>query len=105
MAAAKSLSVTLEPDMALQVEDAVASGAYASASDVVADALNRWREQRALESDPEILRRLWREGLDSGEAEVLDMAGVKRAAGPPPGGASRPALMPRRARTPRARQD
>lgn len=80
MAAAKSLSVTLEPDMALQVEDAVASGAYASASDVVADALNRWREQRALESDPEVLRRLWREGLDSGEAEVLDMAEVKRAA-------------------------
>ncbi len=80
MAAAKSLSVTLEPDLALQVEDAVTSGAYASASDVVADALNHWREQRAIGADPEVLRRLWREGLDSGEPEPLDMAEIARAA-------------------------
>ena len=80
MARAKSFSVSLEPALAGQVEDAVASGAYASASDVVADALNRWHEQRAIERDPVILRRLWQEGLDSGELEPLDMAEVKRAA-------------------------
>lgn len=80
MAAAKSLSVTLEPDLALQVEEAVTSGAYASASDVVADALNHWREQRAIGADAEVLRRLCREGLDSGEPEPLDMAEIARAA-------------------------
>ena len=80
MAAVKNLNVTLEPDLALQIEDAVTSGAYASASDVVADALNHWREQRAIEGDPEVLRRLWREGLDSGEPQPLDMAEIARAA-------------------------
>lgn len=80
MPVAKKLSLTLDADLAAQVDDAVASGAYASPSEVVADALLCWRERRALEADPETLRRLWQEGLDSGEAAALDMAEVKRAA-------------------------
>jgi antitoxin ParD1/3/4 len=80
MPAAKKLSLTLDADLAAQVDDAVASGAYASASDVVEDALACWREKRALETDPETLRRLWQTGLDSGEPEPLDMAEIKRAA-------------------------
>jgi antitoxin ParD1/3/4 len=80
MPAAKQLSLTLDAELAAQVDDAVASGAYASASEVVEDALACWRERRALEADPETLRRLWQEGLDSGEPEPLDMAEIKRAA-------------------------
>jgi antitoxin ParD1/3/4 len=80
MPAAKQLSLTLDADLAAQVEDAVASRAYASASEVVEDALACWRERRALEADPETLRRLWQEGLDSGSPEPLDMAEIKRAA-------------------------
>jgi antitoxin ParD1/3/4 len=80
MPAAKQLSVTLDADLAAQVDEAVASGAYASASEVVEDALACWRERRALEADPETLRRLWQEGLDSGSPQPLDMAEIKRAA-------------------------
>jgi antitoxin ParD1/3/4 len=80
MPAAKKLSLTLDADLAAQVDDAVASGAYASASEVVEEALLCWRERRALEADPETLRRLWQEGLDSGPAETLDLAEIKRAA-------------------------
>ena len=47
---------------------------------MVEDALACWRERRALEADPETLRRLWHEGQDNGEPEPLDMAEIKRAA-------------------------
>jgi antitoxin ParD1/3/4 len=80
MPALKQLSLTLDAELAAQVDDAVASGAYASASEVVEDALDCWRERRALEADPLTLRRLWQEGLESGESEALDMAEIKRAA-------------------------
>ena len=80
MPAAKTLSLTLDADLAAQVDDAVAKGDYASPSEVVEDALQCWRERRALEAEPETLRRLWQEGLDSGAADTLDMAEVKRAA-------------------------
>jgi antitoxin ParD1/3/4 len=80
MPVAKKLSLTLDAELAAQVDDAVASGAYASATEVVEDALACWRERRALEADPETLRRLWQNGLASGEPEPLDMAEIKRAA-------------------------
>jgi antitoxin ParD1/3/4 len=80
MRALKKLSLTLDAELAAQVDDAVASGAYASATEVVEDALACWRERRALEADPETLRRLWQNGLASGEPEPLDMAEIKRAA-------------------------
>lgn len=80
MSDAKTLSLTLDAELAAQVDAAVASGAYASASEVVEEALLCWRERRVLEADPEALRRLWQEGLASGEGEPLDMAEIKRAA-------------------------
>ena len=81
MPAAEQLRLTLDAELAAQVDDAVASGAYASASEVVEDALACWRERRALEADPETPRAcLWQEGLDSGGPEPFDMAEIKRAA-------------------------
>jgi antitoxin ParD1/3/4 len=56
------LSISLTNEQAKVVEDAVASGAYASASEVVRDALRRWRADQ-------ILGRLWDEGVASGIAE------------------------------------
>lgn len=80
MPAAKKLSLSLEPELAARVADAVSSGAYASANEVVEDALRCWTERNALASDPERLRRLWRTGIESGVGEPLDMAEIKRAA-------------------------
>lgn len=79
MAAAEELSIALTPELATDVRQAVASGEYASTSAVISDALRAWKEQRhnqALKTDE--LRRLWNEGVNSGESNVLDGEAVKR---------------------------
>ena len=81
MANVEKISVALTADMVSIVRQAVASGDYASASEVVRDALREWQLKRAVDRDVvEQLRRLWDEGLASGAAEPLDMAALKREA-------------------------
>lgn len=77
MPAVEKLSMALTADMAAAVRAAVASGDYASASEVIRDALRDWKQRRAAADD---LRHLWTEGLASGPSEPLDMAAVKRRA-------------------------
>jgi antitoxin ParD1/3/4 len=75
----EKLSVALTPEMATAIRNAVASGEYASASEVVREALRLWQAHRvAREPEVEELRRLWREGLDSGPATPLDFAEIRR---------------------------
>jgi len=63
-------SITLSPDLATAVDEAVAAGEYASASEVIRDALRDWKEKRDLLGyTVEELRALVQEGLDSGPAE------------------------------------
>jgi len=67
MANVEKLSIALTADMAGSVRAAVDSGEYATASEVVRDALRDWnskRRQTSLEQD--VLRRLVQEGIDSG---------------------------------------
>jgi antitoxin ParD1/3/4 len=60
-------SITLSPDLATAVDDAVAAGEYASASEVIRDALRDWKEKRDLLGYTlEELRALVKEGDDSG---------------------------------------
>ena len=67
MATVEKVSIALTRDMAALVRQAVESGEYASSSEVVRDALRDWKTKRELrEKQIEELRRLWREGLDSG---------------------------------------
>jgi antitoxin ParD1/3/4 len=74
----EKLSVAITPEMATAVRDAVASGEYASASEVIREALRLWRaHQAAREREIEGLRRIWREGLESGPATPLDFAKIK----------------------------
>lgn len=81
MAKVQKLSIALTPDMAALVRGVVESGDYASASEVVRDALRAWKAKRGRESGVVAeLRRLWQEGLDSGPADPLDMDEIKRAA-------------------------
>jgi antitoxin ParD1/3/4 len=64
----ETMDVALAPEFALLVREAVASGEYASASEVVADALRDWRMNRSGQGmDVEELRRLWQEGIASGQ--------------------------------------
>lgn len=81
MANVEKLSIALTPDMATLVRQAVESGDYASASEVIRDALRDWKLKRAFDREMvEELRRLWQEGIDGGPAEPLDMEAIKREA-------------------------
>jgi antitoxin ParD1/3/4 len=69
MSATRTLDVAVASDLLPLLDEAVASGEYGTASDVVNDALRVWRKAReANQLSPESLRLLWREGLDSGPA-------------------------------------
>ena len=81
MANVEKLSIALTPDMAAIVRQAVESGDYASASEVIRDALRDWKLKRAVDQELiEELRRLWQEGIDSSPAELLDMEEIKHEA-------------------------
>ena len=81
MANVEKLSIALTPDMAAIVRQAVESGDYASASEVIRDALRHWKLRRAVDQEMVLeLRRLWQEGLESGPAAPLDMDEIKSEA-------------------------
>ena len=78
MANVEKLSIALPPEMARLVRSAVASGEYASDSQVVCEALREWEQTRALQQQgPEELRRLWAEGLASGPGRFDDIEAIK----------------------------
>jgi antitoxin ParD1/3/4 len=85
-------SITLSSDLAAIVDSAVEAGEYASASEVIRDALRQWKERRDLFGcTVDELRLLIREGEASGPSvdgpaamkrllakyEVLDVAARK----------------------------
>ena len=82
MGAVEKLSIALTPEFAAEVREAVASGEYASTSEVIRDALRTWkqrRQQQAIALDE--LRRLWREGVESAEkgpSEAFDAEDIIR---------------------------
>lgn len=81
MANVEKLSIALTPDMAATVRQAVESGNYASASEVIREALRDWKLKREVDREiVEELRRLWQEGVDSGPSALLDMDAIKREA-------------------------
>lgn len=68
MGAVRKLSIALTEELASEVDQAVAAGDYASTSEVIRDALRLWRRDRdATLAETARLRRLWEEGLASGE--------------------------------------
>lgn len=67
MAKVEKISVAVTPEMATEMRDAVERGEYASASEVMRDALRGWRERRAERAAAiEQIGRLWDEGMISG---------------------------------------
>jgi antitoxin ParD1/3/4 len=81
MANVEKISVALTPEMLAVVREAVASGEYASSSEVVREALREWKRRRALKaSELEALQRLWKEGSASGSGHLADMEAIKAEA-------------------------
>ncbi len=71
-------SITLSPELAAAVDDVVAAGEYASASEVVRDALRQWKERRDLFGYTlDELRALVQEGIDSGPGRYASMDEIK----------------------------
>lgn len=74
-------SITLSPELATAVDEAVAAGEYASASEVIRDALRGWKEKRDLLGyTVEELRALWDEGIASGPGRFASMDEIKAEA-------------------------
>jgi antitoxin ParD1/3/4 len=79
VATVEKLSIALTPEFAADIRQAIATGEYASTSEVVRDALRAWKQIRqGREVAIEGLRRLWQEGVDSGAGEPLDAEEIKR---------------------------
>lgn len=60
-------SISLTPELAAVVDQAVAGGEFGNASEVIREALRQWKDRRDLHGyTVEELRRLWDEGIASG---------------------------------------
>ena len=71
---AGKISISITDEHAAIVQEAVRSGAYASSSEVIREALREWRAKR-------VIGELWDEGLASGRCDVdLTIADIKSEA-------------------------
>ncbi|WP_029005311.1 type II toxin-antitoxin system ParD family antitoxin [Azorhizobium doebereinerae] len=81
MAEVEKITVALTLEMASFVRRAVASGAYASTSEAIREAVRGWQERRDLLGfTVDDLRALAREGIDRGPSPRPGMAEVKAEA-------------------------
>jgi len=65
MATAEKISIALPPEMVHIVRGAVATGEYASSSEVIRDALRDWTYKRNLRQQGVTeLRRVWQEAIN-----------------------------------------
>ncbi len=77
MANVEKISVSMTPQQADLLREAVASGAYASGSEVIREALRDWSAKWAQRrGDIEHLKSLWQEGKASGSASDMDFDGM-----------------------------
>ncbi|HEX2135008.1 MAG TPA: type II toxin-antitoxin system ParD family antitoxin [Microvirga sp.] len=81
MANVEKLSIALTPELAATVQDAVSTGEYASASEVIRDALREWKQRRTERARAiEELGRLWDEGIHSGPGRFGSIDDLKQEA-------------------------
>jgi len=79
MSTAEKLSIALTPELTADIRQAIATGEYASTSEVIRDALRAWKQVRqGRAAAVEGLRGLWREGVESDEDAPLDADDIKR---------------------------
>jgi antitoxin ParD1/3/4 len=79
MSNVEKVSVSLSHELLQSVHEAVDSGEYGSASEVVREALREWKQRQALRKlEIERLRKAWQEGIASGPVGPLDFEEIKR---------------------------
>lgn len=76
----RTLTVSLTPKQAARLQDAVASGDYASNSEIVREALRLWEQREEFRTfELERLKRAYDEGMASGEGQDVDRMAFLRA--------------------------
>jgi len=79
MSTIEKISIALTPDLASLVKNAVTDGYYASASEVIREALRDWKIKQSINARSTTeLTALWQEGIDSGSAGTLNMEARKQ---------------------------
>jgi antitoxin ParD1/3/4 len=69
----KTLTISLSQQQISRLQQAVASGSYASNSEVMRDALRLWEQRQELrELEINRLKRAYDDGMASGEARTID---------------------------------
>ncbi|HEY1350640.1 MAG TPA: type II toxin-antitoxin system ParD family antitoxin [Ktedonobacteraceae bacterium] len=70
----EKMSITLTPELAALVNDAVAAGDYASTSEVIREALRDWRVKQMIRRQQlRDIRHLWDEAVQSGPGRFQDV--------------------------------
>jgi antitoxin ParD1/3/4 len=81
MSTVSKISIALTPEMTDLVQAAVASGEYATSSEVIREALREWKLRRSLRQHERAeLQQLWAEGIASGPGRHATMDDIKREA-------------------------
>jgi antitoxin ParD1/3/4 len=81
MSNVQKVSVALTAEFMVLLKEAVDTGEYTSASEVIRDALRHWKQRRAVgELSTDELRRLWQEGIASGPGRFKSIDAIKKAA-------------------------
>jgi len=76
-----NISVSLTPELIGLIKAKVESGRYTSTSEVVREALRLLERADRQEAERvKVLRRAWKEGIESDDAGELDFAALRRAA-------------------------
>lgn len=77
MADYSRMTIVVPEPMAESIQAAIAAGEYASASEVVRDAMRLWTERRAFRAEElRVLRAAWDQGKASGVAGRFDMRAI-----------------------------
>jgi antitoxin ParD1/3/4 len=70
MSNVEKISISLPKEMVASMKEVVASGAYASTSEIMRDALRGWQADQQRKSEQlALLRKMVQDGIDSGPGE------------------------------------
>jgi antitoxin ParD1/3/4 len=77
----RTLQISLPEELESELAAAVACGEFASENEAIRAAIAQWRTERLVErTDLEELRKLWREGVDSGPGRIGAIDDIKAEA-------------------------
>jgi antitoxin ParD1/3/4 len=81
MSNVQKVSVALTPEFMALLKEAVDTGEYTSASEVIRDALRYWKQRRTIQHlGVDELRQLWDEGIASGPGRLKSIQAIKKEA-------------------------